>query len=40
VGRPINSYKIWSENLKGKALGRPGPRLEDNIRMDIREIGW
>jgi hypothetical protein len=21
-------------------LGRPGRRWEDNIRMDLREIGW
>jgi hypothetical protein len=23
-----------------KLLGRPGRRWEDNIRMNLREIGW
>jgi hypothetical protein len=23
-----------------RPLGRPGRRWEDNIRMDLREIGW
>jgi hypothetical protein len=23
-----------------RSLGRPGCRLEDNIRMDLREVGW
>jgi hypothetical protein len=27
----------WSENLKGRELGRPGRRWEDNIRIDLRE---
>jgi hypothetical protein len=32
---------FWLENLKGKRpLGRPRRRWEDNIRMDLREIGW
>jgi hypothetical protein len=31
---------LWLENLKGKnLLKRPMCRWEDNIRMDIREIG-
>jgi hypothetical protein len=31
---------FWLENLQGKRpLGRPRHRWEDNIRMDIREIG-
>jgi hypothetical protein len=32
--------KFWLENLKGRAIGRPRHRWEDNIRMDLREIGW
>jgi hypothetical protein len=28
------------ENLKGRELGRPRRIWEDNIRMDLREIGW
>jgi hypothetical protein len=31
--------KYWFELLKGRDLGRPGHRWEDNIRMDQREIG-
>jgi hypothetical protein len=27
------------ENLKGKKLGSPKRRWEDNIRIDLREIG-
>jgi len=29
----------WLENLKGRPLVRPRSRWEDNIRMDLREIG-
>jgi hypothetical protein len=29
------------EKPEGKgSLGRHSPRLEDNIRMDLRETGW
>jgi len=29
------------EKSEGKRqLGRPGRRWEDNIRMNLREIGW
>jgi hypothetical protein len=35
-----NSCKIWSENLKGSALRGLMRRWEDNIRMDLREVGW
>jgi len=28
------------ENMKGKELGRPRCRWEDNIRMDVRETEW
>jgi hypothetical protein len=43
---------IWSENLKGsyylglgkpegkKTLGRTRRRWVDNIKMDLKEIGW
>jgi hypothetical protein len=32
---------FWWEKPKGKRpLGRPRRRLEDNIKMDLREIGW
>jgi len=37
----INSYKILVGKLEGKTpLGRQRRRWEDNIRIDLREIGW
>jgi hypothetical protein len=36
-----NTYKILVENPEGKRpLGRRRHRWEDNIRMDLRELGW
>jgi hypothetical protein len=36
-----NAYWILVGKLKGKRpLGRPRRRWEDNIKMDLREIGW
>jgi hypothetical protein len=31
--------KFWSENLKGRELGRPRLRVEDDIKMVLRETG-
>jgi hypothetical protein len=36
-----NVYNILVEEYEGKRpFRRPRCRLEDNIRMDLREIGW
>jgi hypothetical protein len=36
-----NAYRILMENPGGKRpLGRPRHRLEDEIKIDLREIGW
>jgi hypothetical protein len=36
-----NAYSISVEKLEGKRqLGRLRLRWEDNIRMDVRKIGW
>jgi hypothetical protein len=36
-----NAYRILVGNPEGKRpLGRPRRRWEDNIRIDLREIGW
>jgi hypothetical protein len=36
-----NGYRILEEKLEGKTpLGRPRRRWEDNIKIDLREIGW
>jgi hypothetical protein len=42
MGAMRNAYKILVGKPEGKKrlLGRPRRRWEDNIRMDIREIGW
>jgi hypothetical protein len=37
----VHAYKIVVGKPEGKRpLGRPRHRREDNIRMDLREIGW
>jgi hypothetical protein len=39
VGR--NAYRIFVGKLEGKRpLGRPRHRWVDNIKLDLREIGW
>jgi hypothetical protein len=36
-----NAYRILVEKPEGKIpLGRPRRRWVDNIKMDLREIGW
>jgi len=36
-----NAYNIFVAEPKGKRpLGRPRDIWEDNIRMDLREVGW
>jgi hypothetical protein len=41
MGAKRNSYGILVGKLEGKReLGRPRHRWEDNIKMDLREIGW
>jgi hypothetical protein len=40
-GGESNAYRILVGRPEGKRpLGRPRCRWEDNIRMDLREIGW
>jgi hypothetical protein len=40
-GGKRNAYRILVGKPEGKRpLGRPRRRWEDNIRMDVREIGW
>jgi hypothetical protein len=36
MGEKHNVYRI----LLGKPVGRPRYRWVDNIKMDLREIGW
>jgi hypothetical protein len=36
-----NAYRIFVGKREGKRqLGRPKCRWEDNIKMNLREIGW
>jgi hypothetical protein len=40
-GEKRNAYRILVGKLEGKRpLGRPRSRLANNIKMDLREIGW
>jgi hypothetical protein len=41
MGEIWNAYNILVGKLEGKRpLGRPRRRWEDNVRVDLREIGW
>jgi hypothetical protein len=41
MGAKMNAYRILVGKPEGKRpLGRPRRRLVDNIKMDLREIGW
>jgi hypothetical protein len=36
-----NAYRIWvGKPEENRLLGRPRRRWVDNIRIDLREIGW
>jgi hypothetical protein len=36
-----NAYRIlWESQKEREQLGRPRRRWVDNIKMDLREIGW
>jgi hypothetical protein len=41
MGEMINVYKILDRKSSGKTpLGRSRRRWEDNVRLELREIGW
>jgi hypothetical protein len=41
MGERRGAYRALVGKLEGrKPLGRPRRRLEDNIKMDLREVGW
>jgi hypothetical protein len=40
-GENKNAYRILVGKPQGKRpLGRPKRKWEDNIKMDLREVGW
>jgi hypothetical protein len=41
MGEKMNAYRILVGKPEGKRpLARPRRRWVDNIKMDLREIGW
>jgi hypothetical protein len=41
MGAKRHAYRILVGKPEGKRLlGRPKRRVEDNIKMDLREMGW
>jgi hypothetical protein len=41
IGKKMNTYMILVGKPEGKRpLGRPRCRWVDNIKMDLREMGW
>jgi hypothetical protein len=40
MGEKRDAYRILVGNPEGKRLGGPRSRWMNNIKMDLREIGW
>jgi hypothetical protein len=41
MGEKRNAYRVMVGKPEGKrSLGRPRSRWVDNIKMDLRDIGW
>ena len=41
LGEMICAYRLFVEKPTGKGPhGRPGLRWEENIKMDLQEVGW
>jgi hypothetical protein len=41
MGKKRNAYRLLvGKSKRKKPLGRPRHRWVDNIRMDLREVGW
>jgi hypothetical protein len=41
LGERRGAYRVTVGKPEGKTpLGRPKPRWDDNIKMDLRKVGW
>jgi hypothetical protein len=40
IGARLYAYRILVGKPEGRPLGRPRRRWVDNIKMDLRDIGW
>ena len=41
MGERRGAYKVLvGKPERSRPLGRPRRRLEDNIKMDLRDVGW
>ena len=40
IGERRGAYRALVGKPEGRSLRRPRRRLEDNIKMDIRKVGW
>jgi hypothetical protein len=40
MGEKRNAYKILVGKPEGKTKGRPRRKWVDNIKIDLREVGW
>jgi hypothetical protein len=40
IGEKRNAYYWWESQRGKRPLGRSRCRWVDNIRMDLREVGW
>jgi hypothetical protein len=41
MGERRGAYRVFEEIPQGiRRLGRPRFRWEDNIKIDLREVGW
>jgi hypothetical protein len=40
MGEKRSVYRVWSENLKERPLGRTNRKWEYKTKMDLKGIGW
>jgi hypothetical protein len=39
MGKRISTHRVLVGNVREETLGRPRHRWEDNIKMDLQEVG-